>query len=141
RRDRSHMTAPSIAAAEATRTVVNVAGSIRLGASASRHRIELAAKHTMAADVSAIVRKPILCRTDPRENDAPASLGCRSRRTSDAGGKARRIVGNPRQEGRRHLGEPRQAEEVDAGQRGDTTIVPRLAARVEDRQVDPAEVE
>ena len=55
-----------MSAPERTRTVVNVAGSIRRGAKASRHRMEFAAKHSIAVAASAIVRDVIWPGTDPR---------------------------------------------------------------------------
>src|SRR5690349_4463657 len=47
----------SIVAAESTRRVVNVAASISLGAKASRQRIELAAKQSMAVAAKPTVRE------------------------------------------------------------------------------------
>src|SRR5580704_1503438 len=134
------MTRLSIAAAEITRTVVNVAASMRAGASANRHRIELAAKHTIAAAVSVISRKRILCATGPRATIRLSSRG-RSYRPLDAVGETRGVVGDTRQEGRIHFREPWQAEEVDAGQGRDPAFVLRFAAGTQQRKFKPAEIE
>src|SRR5262245_36681156 len=47
----------SMRAADATRNVVKVDASMSRGASASRHRMELAAKHSMAVLVNSSVRR------------------------------------------------------------------------------------
>jgi hypothetical protein len=49
-------TSQSIAAADATRSVVNVAASTSLGAKAKRHSSELAAKQTIAAAANIRIR-------------------------------------------------------------------------------------
>src|SRR5215467_1823323 len=57
----------SMAAADATRNVVNVAASMCLGAKARRQRSELAAKHSIAVLLSTIVRRdvpPVLAGSD-----------------------------------------------------------------------------
>jgi hypothetical protein len=55
----------SIAAPKSTLTVVKLAASIKPGASAKRHRIELAAKQSIAAAISTIDRGDILSRAHP----------------------------------------------------------------------------
>src|SRR5215470_2741824 len=61
----SHTTRLSMAAADITRRVVKLAASTNPGANASRHRIELAAKQTMAPLVNPMVRHETAPGTDP----------------------------------------------------------------------------
>src|SRR5262249_56438516 len=51
------------------------------------------------------------------------------------------VIPDPRQERGVHLGEPWKAQEVDAGHRGNAMLMSWLSDRVQNWQVDPAEVE
>src|SRR4051812_11057440 len=110
--------------ADRMRTVVKLAGSISLGASARRHRIEFAEKQSRAMLVSAAVRTMCLASAPLR----------------DVLGEPVGILPDAGQERGVHPRQPLQADEVEARHVGDAVTVDWLSLGVQDRLVDPAEV-
>ena len=132
--------------------LVKVAGSISSGARANRHSSEFAAKHSIAALVKTTVRvtrrpgfalmdasRDMACLWQGADTGDAVRRDCRSA-AGNVVGEPRRIVADAGQEGGFHPGQPLQADEVQSGHVGDAAAVNWLAAGVQYRHVDPAEV-